>query len=114
MERIRTSIPPTLEGWVYIIPIHGPLERIMASIPPTLEEWVYIIPIHGPLYIGSIYSNTPPQSELSAQRCSRLDNKKANTRHTQLNTPREEEGTGGGVIELTPVVHWTALMVRPN
>ena len=26
------------------------------------------------------------------------------TRHTQLNTPREEEGTCGGVIELTPVV----------
>ena len=26
------------------------------------------------------------------------------TRHTQLNTPREEEGTGGGVIELTLVV----------
>ena len=26
------------------------------------------------------------------------------TRHTQLNTPREEEGTGGGVIELMPVV----------
>ena len=26
------------------------------------------------------------------------------TRHTQLNTPREEEGTGGGVIELAPVV----------
>ena len=25
-------------------------------------------------------------------------------RHTQLNTPREEEGTGGGVIELTSVV----------
>ena len=58
-----TSIPPTLEGWVYIIPIHGPLERIMASIPPTLEEWVYIISIHepldGPLYMGSIYSNPP-------------------------------------------------------
>ena len=26
------------------------------------------------------------------------------TRHTQLNTPREEEGTGGGVIELPSVV----------
>ena len=31
------------------------------------------------IYMGSIYSNTPPQSELPAQRCSRLDNKKANT-----------------------------------
>ena len=49
----------TLEGWVYKDPIHGPLD--------------------GPLYMGSIYSNTPPQSELPAQRCSRLDNKKANT-----------------------------------
>ena len=26
------------------------------------------------------------------------------TRHTQLNTPREEEKMGGGVVELTPVV----------
>src|SRR6185312_11949900 len=26
------------------------------------------------------------------------------TRHTQLNTPREEERTGGGVVELTLVV----------
>ena len=26
------------------------------------------------------------------------------TRHAQLNTPREEERTGGGVVELTPVV----------
>ena len=26
------------------------------------------------------------------------------TRHTQLNTPREEERTGGGVVELLPVV----------
>ena len=34
----------------------------MDDIPPTLEGWVYIIPIHGPLdgalYMGSIYSNT--------------------------------------------------------
>ena len=26
------------------------------------------------------------------------------TRHTQLDTPREEERTGGGVVDLTPVV----------
>jgi len=26
------------------------------------------------------------------------------TRHTQLNTPREEERTGGGVVKLTSVV----------
>jgi hypothetical protein len=26
------------------------------------------------------------------------------TRHTQLNTPRQEEGPGGGVIELPPIV----------
>ena len=26
------------------------------------------------------------------------------TRHTQLNTPREEERTGGGFVELPPVV----------
>ena len=56
------------------------------------------------LYTWAQYTPTPPpQSELPAQRCSRLDNKKANTRHTQLNNPREEEGTGGGVIELLPV-----------
>ena len=48
----------------------------MTYIPPALEGWVYIISIHGPLYMGS---HIPPQSELPAQRCSRLDNKKANT-----------------------------------
>ena len=37
------------------------------------------MPLDGSLYMGSIYTNTPPQSELPAQRCSRLDNKKANT-----------------------------------
>ena len=31
------------------------------------------------IHMGSIYTNTPPQSELPTQRCSRLDNKKANT-----------------------------------
>jgi len=30
-------------------------ERIMACIPPTLEGWVYIIPIHGPLD-GPLYT----------------------------------------------------------
>jgi len=54
----------------------------MACIPPNPRRVGYIAPIHGPLdgplYMGSIYSNTPPQSELPAQQCSRLDNKKAN------------------------------------
>jgi len=49
-------------------------------IPPTLEGWVYIVPTHGPLYTLAQYTPTPPpQSELPAQWCSRLDNKKANT-----------------------------------
>ena len=55
----------------------------MACIPPNPRRVGYIVPIHGSLdgslYMGSIYSNIPPQSELPAQRCSRLDNKKANT-----------------------------------
>jgi len=55
----------------------------MACIPPNPRRVGYIVPIHGPLdgplYMGSIYSNTPPQSELPAQWCSRQDNKKANT-----------------------------------
>ena len=51
----------------------------MACIPPNPRRVGYIVPIHGPLDMGSIYSNTPPQSELPAQQCSRLDNKKANT-----------------------------------
>ena len=57
----------TLEGWVYKDPIHGPLD--------------------GPLYMGSIYTNTPPQSELPAQRCSRLDNKKVQ----RANTPPQPQ-----------------------
>ena len=36
------SIPPTLDGWVYIDPIHGPLD--------------------GPLYIWAQYTPTPPRS----------------------------------------------------
>ena len=59
------------------------MERIMACIFPNPRRVGYIVPIYGsldgPLYMGSIYTNTLPQSELPAQRCSRLDNKKANT-----------------------------------
>ena len=44
--------------------------------------------------MGSIYSNTPPQSELPAQRCSRLDNKKANT-------PRSLNNRRSGVQDWT-------------
>ena len=40
------------------------MERIVACIPPTLDEWVYIYPIHGPLdgplYTWAQYTPTPP------------------------------------------------------
>ena len=39
MERIVACIPPTLEGWVYIIPIHGPLDGSLytwAQYTPTI------------------------------------------------------------------------------
>ena len=55
----------------------------MACIPPNPRRVGYIDPIHGPLdgplYMGSHIHKHPPQFELPAQRCSRLDNKKANT-----------------------------------
>jgi len=55
----------------------------MACIPPNPRKVGYINPIHGlldeSLYMGSHIHQLPPQSELPAQRCSRLDNKKANT-----------------------------------
>jgi len=58
----------------------------MACIPPNPRRVGYIVPIHGPLdgplYMGSIYSNTPPQSELPAQQCSRLDKKKVQRANT--------------------------------
>ena len=31
-------------------------------IPPTLEGWVYINPIHGPLYTWAQYTPTPPRN----------------------------------------------------
>ena len=38
------------------------MERIMACIPPTLKGWVYIIPTHGsldgPLYTWAQYTPT--------------------------------------------------------
>jgi len=30
----------------------------MACIPPTLEGWVYIVPTHGPLYTWAQYTPT--------------------------------------------------------
>ena len=54
----------------------------MTCIPPNPRMVGYIDPIHGsldgPLYMGSHIHQHPPQSELPAQWCSRLDNKKAN------------------------------------
>jgi hypothetical protein len=55
----------------------------MACIPPNPRRVEYIDHVHGPvdgpLYMGSDIHQHPPQSELPAQRCSRLDNKKAKT-----------------------------------
>ena len=36
------------------------------------------------------------------------------TRHAKLNTPREKERTGGGVVELPPVVTLDGLNGEPN
>ena len=40
------------------------------------------------IHMSSIYTNTPLQSELPTQRCSRLDNEKANTPLRSLNNRR--------------------------
>ena len=49
----------------------------MACIPPNPRKVGYINLIHGPLdgslYMGSHIHQHPPQSELPAQRCSKLD-----------------------------------------
>ena len=34
----------------------------MACIPPTLEGWVYIVPTHEPLNTWAQYTPTPPRS----------------------------------------------------
>ena len=60
-----------------VIVIDG--ENNCVSIPPNPRRVGYIVSVHGPLYMGSHIHQHPPQSELPAQRCSRLDNKKANT-----------------------------------
>ena len=59
------------------------LEEMTRCIPPNPRRVGNIIAIHGPqdgpLYMGSHIHQHPPQSELPVQRCSTLDNKKANT-----------------------------------
>ena len=67
----------------------------MACIPPNPRRVGYIVPIHvpldGPLYMSSIYTNTPLQSELPSQRCSRLDKKKVQRANTP---PQPQLATG--------------------
>jgi hypothetical protein len=59
------SIPPTLDGWVYIEPIHGPLDGPLytwAQYTPTpLYTWAQYTPT--PLYTWAQY--TPTVSLLS-------------------------------------------------
>ena len=35
-------IPPTLEGWVYIIPIHGPLDGPLYTWAPTISACIFL------------------------------------------------------------------------
>ena len=47
MERIVACIPPTLDGWVYIDPIHGPLDGPLytwAQYTPTVRVYPTISP----------------------------------------------------------------------
>src|SRR6185295_10847013 len=74
------------------------MERIMSCIPPNPKRVGYIDPIHGPLdeplYMGSHMhqaTNTPPQFELPAQRCSRLDKKRVQRANTP---PQPQLATG--------------------
>ena len=46
------------------------------------------------IHMVSIYSNTPPQSELPAQRCSRLDKKRVQREYKGLIPPQPQLATG--------------------
>jgi len=63
----------------------------MRCIPPNPRRVGYIVPIHEPLdeplYMGSHIHQHPPQSELPAQRCSRLDKKKVQVEYKELIPP---------------------------
>ena len=85
------SIPPTLDGWVYIEPIHGPLDGPLntgAQYTPTpprslnyrrngVQDWTTRKP-----------TQHPPQFELPSQRCSRLDKKKVQRANTPSPQPQ--------------------------
>ena len=91
-------IPPTLEGWVYIIPTYGPLDE-------PLYTWAQYTPTH-PRSLNYRRSGvqdwttrklTPPQSEQPTQRCSRLDKMRVQVEHKRANTPRQPQLATGYV-----------------
>jgi len=52
-------IPPTLEGWVYIIPIHGPLDALYTWAQYTPTCWNHLQHFS----ISFVFpSNSPPQA----------------------------------------------------
>ena len=66
----------------------------MACIPPNPTRVEYIVPIHVPLYMVSHIHQHPPQSELPAQRCSRLDKKRVQIEYKWLIPPQSQLATG--------------------
>ena len=85
MERIVACIPPTLDGWVYIIPIHGPLDEPLytwAQYTPTLIYFFWSSQIQNYMLYFRLYL-----SHLMIQ-CTYLKTQRGNIEICFVKTPR--------------------------